>query len=231
VALYLVVSGTAKQLATKYLSLTAPDASTATCSKIPVAVTGTFYADLDGAWSTSKAFDRHKSLYQLTMTGSSVSEEQYTSAMQSLSRRVQAFGANTTGLDIIGLQIALSLFRATEHTLVLQADAQLGQILATLDASYFYPYPVFLSAAGVCQTDMPTPTIDHKGLILTATFPYQPPPSTTPKQQPTTQARAPTPTPTPSSSTSSNSSDDGGGGNSLSNTKEAKILHASYAQT
>ena len=34
VALYLVVSGTAKQLATKYLSLTAPDASTATCSKI-----------------------------------------------------------------------------------------------------------------------------------------------------------------------------------------------------
>ena len=212
-----MVTGTTKQLSTKYLSLDAPDPSTATCIKVPVAVTGTFLADLSGVWSTNSAFDPPTAAYQLTMTGTTVSETQYSNAMRNLTEQVHSFGTKTDQLDVIGQQIAFSFFRALDpqYKLTLQADAQLGIILKRLNVAG--ARPVLSSAAGVCLSSLLTPSWDDKRMILTVPFPDKPPPSAAPTVQPTTAATTSKPTAgattnSSSSSTRSSSSSSGTSG-------------------
>jgi hypothetical protein len=109
------------------------------------------------------------------MTGTTVTEKDYSSAMKRFAAKVEKESLNLAKGDIISQHIGWSLFQLNEtaHQLKLRMDAKLSQIFAGLLTTY--AYPVLASAAGVCGSQQIPPSYDYKGLILTATFPNEPP--------------------------------------------------------
>lgn len=70
-------TGTVTELNRKFLALTEPKSSDAYCEPISVAITGVYQADTKGSWSTQKEFDPSRTIYELTMTGSTLTPQQY----------------------------------------------------------------------------------------------------------------------------------------------------------
>ena len=196
VGLYFISTVTSREYGRMFLSLTADVSSV--CEKIPVAVTGTYLADKSGVWETSKAFDAANPLYQLTLTGTKVTEEQYTRVMQSFTAQLQAYGDKTASLDTLGSQIAWSLFRTRDanSVMTLTTTAQLGQIFVSIDTRGIIP--VFSSEEGVCQNPLLSrPSFNPSTLLLTVTVPDYAPPSPVPSPAPSPQpGQAPSPGPT-----------------------------------
>jgi hypothetical protein len=75
VLVYFLVSGTANEYSKKYLSLTTGSSKTASCNKIPLDVTGVFLADENGIWDSAKQFIAARPIYKLTMTVTTVTDE------------------------------------------------------------------------------------------------------------------------------------------------------------
>lgn len=190
--LYFVVSGTMTESNRKYLSIAAPTANTAVCEKIPVAITGVYLADKNGFWSTDKSFNPSAAIYQLTVTGTKVTEEQFTNVMKNFSVQLKAFGDRNSDLGVIGSQIAWGLFRANDvdSKMAIQPYAQFGQIFSIVGLFS----PIFSSAAGVCQpaVSFHRATLDPVSLKLEASFPVSGP-TTSPTSHPTARRGVPTP--------------------------------------
>ena len=200
VGLYLLSTGTTREYDRKFLSVTQDAGSV--CEKIPVAVTGVYLADRSGAWSTNNAYDTGWPLYELSFTGTKVTEEQYSSMMRNFTGQLQALGEKTEGLDFVGSQIAWSFFRVADAKtkMELETTAELGQIFASFDSRF--GTPVFSSAEGVCRNPLLNPpTFDSATLVLTATVPDHAPPSSSPSlqssQEPPSSGLSAAPTPPP----------------------------------
>jgi len=82
---------TYEQLSSPYLSLS-KDPS-ATCIEVPLSVTGTFEASWDGYWQTNKNFDQGKSLYAVSLVGSSVSTANFTAIFDKFESTLALYGA------------------------------------------------------------------------------------------------------------------------------------------
>ena len=190
VGLYFISTVTTREYGRKFLSPSADTGSV--CEKIPVAVTGNYLADKSGIWQTNKAFDPTKPLYQLTLTGTKVTEEEYTRVMKNFTEQLQEYGNRTASLDVLGSQIAGSLFRASDANsmMLLETSAQLGQIFANVDATQ--SVPVFSSIEGVCKDSLPNSVVfDPAALTLRITVPGSAPPGISPVPVPTSRPTYP----------------------------------------
>lgn len=119
-------------MAKKFLSQKMPSSALATCESVPVAVTGTFFADDEGRWSSSKGYDNSFPLYQLDMTATNIRPEDYTKAMQQFAAQVQAVGARQANSDVISSLIAWDFFRAAPDTDANMQFRPLSDIAQTL---------------------------------------------------------------------------------------------------
>jgi len=174
ILIYFLTSETMASLQRQYLSVTAPRTGEATCDKIPVSITGTFIADGNGAWSTKKNYDNTKALYQLSMTGTTITDEEYRAVVSKFATQLHEFGSKSVKtFDLLSTQIAWGLWRATdtESKVAFAPFAQLGQVFAPLASGP----PVFSSAAGVCLNKrIPNPSFDAGGVTLSIAFPTPP---------------------------------------------------------
>lgn len=96
-----LVSGTLSEMSKKFLAIEAPEAGTAVCEAVPVAVTGTFLADINGRWSSDKRYDKTKALYQLDMTASLVTPATFMLAMNNFTEQLRAIGERQKGYDVV----------------------------------------------------------------------------------------------------------------------------------
>jgi len=197
VFLGLLFTGIQTELSRKFLALTAPPASDAKCSTIPIAITGTFLCDTRGNWNTHTDWG-NTPVYSLQMTGTTVTRSQYEDMMISFTKDVVSLGARMQSMDLISAQIAWSLFQATD------ADTQtLFRTCARLDQLFsglvLVSLPALSSAAGVCQNNyLSKPTLNDATLLITVTFPQDPsagPPTAKPTPRPPS-AKSPSPQPT-----------------------------------
>jgi len=199
--LYLLVATTHRELQSRFLALTPPPASDATCDNVPVSISGTFRGDGQGEWSTTKMYD-NKALYELTMTGTTVTLETYVETMSTFKKNFVDLGHRMMRFDIISAQIAWSLLLAANSSTLMtfQTYAQLNQLFKN---NFKSGLPVLSSAQGICQNlqmNLP-PTFNDETMTLSVVFPALPP-TPSPTQHPTVQSKGggvPTPSPTPSS--------------------------------
>ena len=206
---YFVASGTVGEMAKKFLSLDAPSSDIATCESVPVAVTGTFYADRKGQWSNSKGYDKTSAVYRLDLTGTTARPEEYTKAMQQFAAQVQAVGARQAGYDIVSSLIAWGVFRTVPDIEVNMQFRPYSQIEKIFGGLYSYK-PIISSEEGLCDTfEFANPVYTSSDNIFSTPIP----PSTdsaAPTLKPTA-LRAPSPRPTKAASTATTSDDDATG--------------------
>lgn len=167
---FLLISGTNSEYNRKFLAISEPKSSEAVCETVPVAVTGVYQADINASWSTRQTFLSDKPIFELILTGSSVTRTEYTRVMQKFSSEVKTAGANMASYDVISAQIAWALFQSqnNDSNMRLRTYARLNKIFQGM-SSY---YPTTLSSAkGVCGANIPFPTYDDFGMKLTAKFP------------------------------------------------------------
>jgi hypothetical protein len=199
--LYLLIATTHRELKSSFIALTPPPASDAACENVPVSISGTFRADGQGQWSTSKSFD-NEALYELSMTGTTVTLDAYVDTMAIFRKSFVDLGTRMMRFDIISAQIAWSLLLDTNSSTLMtfQAYAQLNQLFK---ANFKSGLPVLSSAQGICQNlqmNLP-PTFNDETMTLSVVFPALPPTSS-PTQHPTVESKGggpPSPAPTPSS--------------------------------
>ena len=189
---YFVIDGTITQQSRKFLSLDAPSAADAVCNTVPVAVTGTYQADMHGVWSSQASYDPKTPIYELQLTGSTVDLPGYSAAMLDFSQQLQAVGSRSQGLDVLSSQALWTLFRAehnAEAHMQLRAFADAQQTFMSLKAP---PSPVLASRKGVCNAPGISAAYGYTTMVLTTAFPSSATPSAAPSQQPTKTSPPPT---------------------------------------
>lgn len=196
ILLYLMITGTISEFNRHFLALS--EKSDSICKSIPVAITGSFESDWKGSWNTKSSYLPGRSIYDLTMTGTTVNNQQYTNIMQMFSSRVEKVGEVLSSSDVITAQIAWSIFQTNdnENSMQFRMNAQLNGIFTGMTSIF----PTLLSSKeGVCQFfPLPIATYDDSTMILTAAFPASAPSSSESTWQPTPQPTfAPTGEPGP----------------------------------
>ena len=195
---YLLVTVTDKGLHSKFLALSAPPENDATCEMVPFPITGTFRSDILGQWSTAKKYTNNP-VYELSMTGTTVTLGQFSSAMQRLADQAAAVGARQATQDTITAQLAWALFRSVdkESNMQLTSTASLGNLFK--GSTFLGHPPALASKAGVCQnTQLSTlePAIlDASGSTVMRIIMPAAPPSAAPAS---IKSNAPSPPPSPS---------------------------------
>lgn len=104
---YFVIHGALASYQNKFLSLT--ESGSSVCSSIPLSVTGSYSVDIYGHWSTKSQYAKNSSVYQLTMEGTTVTNEGFSSSVKVLSSRVFEAGNMAVG-DPFGSLIGWILF-------------------------------------------------------------------------------------------------------------------------
>lgn len=193
IALFLsfLVSGTLSEMSKKFLAIEAPEAGTAVCEAVPVAVTGTFLADINGRWSSDKRYDKTKALYQLDMTASLVTPAAFTLAMNNFTEQLRAIGERQKGYDVVSSQIAWDAFRAVANAqanMQFRPYSQIEGTFAGLRMFYGAKYPILSSREGLCDTtSFDSPTYSNADMILSTPFPAQVSPTSVPALHPAMQ--------------------------------------------
>jgi hypothetical protein len=106
---YFTYTITVSGVATEYLSLVA-NTSEQICYAVPLTVTGTFEGDIYGNWQTSPNFQQNVSAFQIIMTGSEMSNEQYTAVMTNFTNNLRDLSSRAANRDLSWSGIMWSMF-------------------------------------------------------------------------------------------------------------------------
>jgi hypothetical protein len=148
---YFIVVGTQNEISRQYLSITAPDKSSAHCKDVPVPVTAVFMADVNGVWETQPGYIEAKRLFQLTFVGSKVNSKLYTKVLGNLGDSLKSAGERAKG-SVLGTLMVASLFKARDVPNGMTLSTTVN-FMSLVNEIGFYPQfdkPWFSSAAGVC---------------------------------------------------------------------------------
>jgi hypothetical protein len=106
---YFTYTLTQAGVVTEYLSLVA-NTSDQTCFAVPLTVSGTFEGDIHGNWQTSPNFQQNLSAFQIIMTGSAMSNDEYTAVMTNFSNSLRSLSSRASNRDLSWSGIMWSMF-------------------------------------------------------------------------------------------------------------------------
>jgi len=152
VFLYYTIMGTKSLLANQFLSLKNIKTS-AVCKEIPLAITGTFSADLNGVWETDALrFQKNSSIFILDFVGTPVGNDEYADAIAFFATEMEKLGQKASTRSVVWSLLAWTTFHFTHQgsNLVFYSNADVDSMF---QGSAFY-CNLWTNREGICHPSM-----------------------------------------------------------------------------
>ena len=137
VVIYFIVSLTMQNMSVSYLS-TKDTNDDQTCTPIPIVVVNTIEGDVYGTWNTLPGFQQNNSIFQLSFTGSNITNDVYQSTMLKFKDKLRVLSSKSDARDTAWNMVMWSTFtfydQSSQMTFTSSSDAGIiysaGDVLA-----------------------------------------------------------------------------------------------------
>ena len=149
---YFTYSGALDESAKSFLSIENKNNVDITCNEIPLSVTGVFNFDLSGNWQTESTFLSNETIFSLSFSGSSITNDYYKQAFQRFKNDIKNIGIRGSFRDVAWNLVALSSYRSFD-------DVGNMMITPSTSAGVAYDNTIFTTSIvskqlGMCRDEL-----------------------------------------------------------------------------